>query len=272
MGAAIAYYTALSVAPLLLIVIAIAGAVFGRDAAQGAIVAELQDLIGPTGAKGIQLVLANARGVGGGVLSIVTGTVILLLGATTVFGELQTDLDLIWETTATTRNGLLKLLRARLLSFGLLLGVGFLLMVSLLISTAISSASEFFDHVLANQAHILAVVNFFISFAIITVLFALIFKFLPSCPVAWGDVWMGAAVTSLLFSAGKYLIGLYLGRSSVSSSFGAAGAFVVVIVWTYYAAQIFLFGAEFTFQYACLHGSLRGATKSKRPASVTRTI
>lgn len=252
MGAAIAYYTALSLAPLLLIVVAVASLVFGREAAQGAIVAELESMIGADGTHMVQAILSSSKGIGGGILSIAIGSSVLIVGATTVFAELQADLDQIWEVPARQRSGVLKFLRSRLLSFGLVLGVGFLLIVSLIASAAISAVAHLWGGWFGGQQMMLMVINFCVSVAFITVLFALIFKYLPTAAVAWKDVWAGAAFTSILFSVGKSLIGLYLGHSALSSSFGAAGAFVVVIVWIYYAAQIFLLGAEFTFQYAAL--------------------
>ncbi len=267
MGAAIAYYTALSLAPLLLIVVAIAGVVFGRDAAQGAIVVELQGIVGTDGARTIQSILASSQSLKGGILSIVIGSAVLLVGATTVFAELQADIDLIWHAKPRAGNGVLNFLRARLLSFGLVLGVGFLLIVSLLVSTAISAFSTFWGGWLVGEALLASSVNFVVSFGFITVLFALIFKFLPTAVIGWRDVWIGAAVTSLLFSVGKSAIGLYLGRSAVSSSFGAAGAFVVLIVWIYYAAQIFLLGAEFTYQYALMYGSRSAEVPSNGAAA-----
>lgn len=259
MGAAIAYYTALSLAPLLLIVISVAGLVFGRDAAQGALVTQLQELIGADGAHAVQTVLASAKDIGGSLVSIAVGVVVLTIGATTVFAELQADLDRIWDTPTPPGNGLWNWVRTRLLSIGMVLGVGFLLMVSLLLSAAVAAIGKFWGDALGARETIAQALNFAVGFCIITALFAAIFKFLPSRRIAWRDVWTGAAVTSLLFAVGKSLIGLYLGKAAVSSSFGAAGAFVVLIVWIYYAAQIFLLGAEFTHQYARLHGSLAKA-------------
>lgn len=258
MGAAIAYYTALSLAPLLLIVIAVAGIVFGREAAQGALFGQLTGLIGPDGAQAIQAILAGSKSIGGGIASIVVGAVVLLVGSTTVFVELQNDLDRIWRAEPPQGNGLANFVLTRLLSFGLLLGVGFLLIVSLLANVAITALGTLWGEWLGGAESLVQLLNFVVGIAIITVLFAVIFKFLPRTRIAWRDVWTGAAVTSLLFSIGKFAIGLYIGRSAISSSFGAAGAFVVLIVWIYYAAQVFLLGAEFTYQYALRYGSRRG--------------
>lgn len=253
MGAAIAYYTVLSLAPLLLIVIAVAGLVFGQDAAQGALFAQFHELLGAQGAQAIQAVLVSSQGIGDGLLSIALGVTMLIVGATTVFAELQADLDRIWRVPR--RGGWRGLLMGRLLSFGLIVGVGFLLIVSLVASAAIAALGSFWNHWLAGAELLLQLLNFALGFAVITALFALIYKLLPSARIAWSDVWIGAAVTSLLFSVGRFLIGLYIGKAAVASSFGAAGTLVVVIVWVYYSAQIFLLGAEFTYHYAREHGS-----------------
>ena len=255
MGAALSYYTLFSIAPLLLIVIAVAGLIFGADAARGELFGQLAGLIGADGAKALEGLLAAADRPTQGVMATIIGIVTLLLGATTVFGELQNALDRIWRAPAREKaKGWWILLRTRLLSFGMILGIAFLLMVSLVLSAVISvlgkwwGAAEIF-------AHMLEIV---LSFGLSTVLFALIYKFIPRVHVGWHDVWIGAAVTALLFAVGKFLIGLYLGKSSVASAFGAAGSLVVVMVWVYYSAQIFLFGAEFTWVYAHEFGSRRG--------------
>jgi membrane protein len=256
MGAALAYYTLFSIAPLLIIVIAIGGLVFGQDAVRGEIVAQIQGLIGRDGAIVVQGLLKNTSEPAQGIVAIVISTIMLIIGATTVFAELQSDLDRIWRVPAATQQmGIFLMLRSRLLSFGLVLGLGFLLLVSLLISAAIAAVGKWWDGFFAGWEAIFQAIDFAISLAISTVLFAMIFKLMPRARIAWRDVWIGAAVTALLFEIGKLLIGLYLGKTSVASGFGAAGSLVVLLVWVYFAAQIFLLGAEFTWAYAHERGS-----------------
>jgi len=273
MGAALSYYTLFSIAPLLLIVIAIAGFVFGAEAARGEIFGQLAGLVGADGAKAVEGLLQAADRPRQGMIATIVGIATLLIGATTVFGELQNALDRIWRAPAREKSsGWWNLLRTRLLSFGMILGIAFLLTVSLVLSAALSALGKWWGGV-EVVAHILEVV---LSFGLTTVLFALIYKFIPRVHVAWHDVWIGAGVTSILFAVGKLLIGLYLGKASVASSFGAAGSLVVLMLWVYYSAQIFLFGAEFTWVYAHEHGSRRGQTRpgseaaeppSERPAA-----
>ena len=256
MGAAIAFYTLLSMAPLLLIVLTIAGLFFGDEAARSALHGQLAQLVGADGAAAIEGILGNAGDLAGGLVSLLVGVLTLFIGATTVFAELQTDIDRIWKVQAPRGAGVLGYLRQRLMSFGVILGVGFLLMVSLVVSAVIAALGSLWERWWFGTELLLQLLNFALGFALITALFALIYKLLPSRRIAWSDVWVGAAVTSLLFGIGKFLIGLYLGKAAIASSFGAAGALVVVIVWVYYSAQIFLLGAEFTYQYARSHGSL----------------
>ncbi|HYP82620.1 YihY/virulence factor BrkB family protein [Variovorax sp.] len=259
MGAALAYYTVFSIAPLLLIVISVAGLVFGEAAARGAIFDQLSGLMGAQGASAIQGLLSSVNKPAEGIIATVTGLLLLVLGATTVFRELQDALDRIWRAPARDRSGgVWKMVHTRLLSFGLILGIGFLLAVSLVASAAFAALSKWWEPVFGGWAMLGQVVNFVFGFIISTVGFAAIYRLMPRAKVEWGDVWVGAAVTSLLFSVGKQLIGLYIGKSSVASGFGAAGSLVVVLVWVYYSAQIFLLGAEFTWVYAHEHGSLRG--------------
>lgn len=268
MGAAIAYYTMLSLAPLLLIVITIAGLIFGEEAARGALFGELAELVGDNGAQAIQAILTSSSSLSGGLVSIAIGLVTLFIGATTVFAELQSDLDRIWKTPQPTGGGFQRFVHTRLLSFGVIIGVGFLLIVSLIASAAIAAVGTLWNQWMGGTEALLQGLNFLVGFGVITALFALIYKLLPSTPIAWGDVWFGAAATSLLFSIGKFLIGLYLGTAAISSSFGAAGTLVVVIVWVYYSAQIFLLGAEFTYHYALRHGSLaHRAAVSAQPSA-----
>ena len=267
MGAALSYYSLFSIAPLLLIVIGIAGAAFGEEAARGAIFGQLQGLIGADSAKAVEAMLQAADKPKQGLVSTIIGVAILVLGAMTVFGELQNALDRIWRAPARTQtSGLWNLLRTRLLSFGMILGVAFLLMVSLVLSAALAALGKWWGPAFGVLAH---GVDILVSFGLVTVVFALIYRFIPRVHVAWHDVWLGAAVTSLLFAIGKFLIGLYLGKASVASTFGAAGSLVVLMIWVYYSAQIFLFGAEFTWVYAHRLGSRRGEPRP-RPASSTQ--
>ncbi|WP_213957268.1 YihY/virulence factor BrkB family protein [Variovorax sp. dw_954] len=260
MGAAISYYTMFSLAPLLVIVIAVAGALFGREAVQGEIVEQLGGLIGHDGATAVQGLVASAseprRGLIAGGISIA----VLLVGATTVFAELQSALDRIWHVPASEKpSGVWALLRARVLSFGLILGLAFLLMVSLLVSAGLAVLGNWTGGLMPGWELLLQGVNILISVSVSALLFAMIFKFMPTAPIAWRDVWIGAAVTAVLFEVGKFLIGLYLGKSGMTESFAAAGSLVVLLAWVYYAAQIFLLGAEFTKVYANAHGSVAGA-------------
>lgn len=259
MGAAISYYTVFSLAPLLVIVIAVAGAVFGREAVQGEIVGQLQGLIGREGAVVVQGLIKSASEPTKGLVAGLISTAVLLVGATTVFAELQSALDRIWHVPEKEKpSGLWAVLHARVLSFGLIMGVAFLLMVSLSVSAGISAFGTWAGTLMAGWEVLLQGVNMALSMAVTTVLFAMIFKFMPSVPIAWRDVWVGAVVTAVLFEAGKFFIGLYLGKSGVNESFAAAGSLVVLLAWVYYAAQIFLLGAEFTKVYADERGSKAG--------------
>src|SRR4051812_37825917 len=267
MGAALAYYSLFSIAPLLLIVIGIAGLVFGEDTARQAIFGQLSGLLGEQSAQAVQGLLQAADKPKTGLISTIIGFVVLLVGAMTVLGELQTALDRIWRAPARAQqSGLWQLLRTRLLSFGMVLGIAFLPMVSLVLSAALAALGKWWGPALGAFAHLIDVV---VSFGLITVMFALIYRYIPRVHVAWRDVWLGAAVTSALFAIGKFLIGLYLGKASVASSFGAAGSLVVLMVWVYYSAQIFLFGAEFTWVYAHALGSKRGDARPSGDAVPT---
>ncbi|MDM0019351.1 YihY/virulence factor BrkB family protein [Variovorax saccharolyticus] len=260
MGAAISYYTLFSMAPLLVIVIAIAGRVFGHDAAQGEVVAQIAGLVGPEGAAAVEALLRSADEPEKGLIAGSISLVVLMVGATTVFAELQSALDRIWHVPEREKpSGLWAVLRARLLSFGLILGLAFLLIVSLIVSAGLAAFDSWVGGLLPGWEIALQVINGSTSIAILTLLFALIFKLMPTADIAWRDVWTGAFVTAILFEIGKLLIGLYLGKSGVSESFAAAGSLVVLVAWVYYAAQIFLLGAEFTKAYADSHGSLAGA-------------
>ncbi len=256
MGAALAYYTIFSLAPMLIIVIAIAGFFFGQTTAQGEIVMQLRDMVGDTGAAAVEGLLKSASEPGKGIVAATLGTLTLMIGATAVFGELQSALNRIWKVPAETKGGgLWKFLRTRLLSFGMVMGLGFMLLISLILSAALAALGQWWGNVLGGWTIVLQVLNLAVSFAVITGLFAMIYKFMPSAYIPWRDVWVGAVVTALLFTVGKFLIGLYLGKTNMASGFGAAGSLVVLLAWIYYSAQIFLLGAEFTWVYAQRHGS-----------------
>lgn len=269
MGAALAYYTVFSLAPLLLIVISVAGLIFGADAARGEILGQLRELMGEEAAIAVQGLLQSVSEPAESAVATVVGLAVLLIGATTVFAELQDALDRIWRApTRSKSGGLWGLLRARFLSFGLILGIGFLLIVSLVFSAALAALQSWWDPVFGGWALLANVVNQVVSFGLTTAAFAMIYKVMPRAHIQWPDVWVGAAVTALLFTVGKYLIGLYIGKSGVTSSFGAAGSLVVVLLWVYYSAQIFLIGAEFTWVYAHTFGSRKGMKRPRRLAEL----
>jgi membrane protein len=259
LGAAMSYYTVFSLAPLLVIVIAVAGAVFGREAVQGQIVAQLSGLIGSEGASLVQSLVAAASDKDKGLIASLISTAVLVVGATTVFAELQSALDRIWHVPPSQKpQGIWATLRARIMSFGLILGMVFLLMVSLAVSAGVAAFGAFTTGLLPGAEALLQVLNFAVSLGVATLLFAMIYKLMPSTRIAWRDVWVGAITTAVLFEAGKFLIGLYIGKSSMTETFAAAGSLVILIAWVYYAAQIFLLGAEFTKVYAQEHGSYSG--------------
>ncbi|MEP7282668.1 MAG: YihY/virulence factor BrkB family protein [Rubrivivax sp.] len=270
MGAALSYYTFFSLAPLLLIVVSVAGLVFGADAARGHLVNELSGLIGTDSARALEDMIASVNQPGKGVLATVIGVLTMLIGATTVFGELQDALDRIWQAPVRDRSaGFFKLLRTRVLSFGMILAFGFLLVVSLVVSAGISALGQWWKTSFGGWQVLAQVVNFAVGFAITTVMFALVYKLMPRVKVAWRDVWIGAAVTSILFTVGRLLIGLYIGMGSLASGYGAAGSLVIVLVWVYYSAQVFLLGAEFTWVFAGRYGSMRAkglAAKAGAPS------
>jgi membrane protein len=244
MGAALAFYTMFSIAPLLLIVISVAGFFFGEDAARGEVFGQLRDLLGGPGALAVQDLLDSAGRPADSVMATVLGLIFLFIGATSVFAELQDALDRIWRAPqrATVR-GLWGIVRARLLSFGMILGIGFLLIVSLAFSAGLAALSKWWDPLSTGWATLANASELALGVLLATVVFALIYKTMPRVQIQWKDVWVGATVTSLLFVAGKFLIGNYIGRSGISSGFGAAASLVVVLLWVYYSAQIFLFGA-----------------------------
>lgn len=265
LGAALAYYTLFSLAPLLLIVVSVAGLVFGPDAARGEVSEQLIGLMGPAAASTVEQLLASVNRPAGGVLATTVGLLLMLVGATTVFAELQNTLDHIWRAPPRTGRGWWSLLRARVLSFGLILGVGFLLMVSLLASAALAALQRWWSPWFFGWAELAAALGSVISFLLMTLLFALIYKLMPRVRIAWSDVWAGALVTSALFAVGRHLIGLYIGQGAVGSGFGAAGSLVVLLAWVYYSAQIFLLGAEIARVMAQRRGAWREAPG--RPAA-----
>lgn len=262
MGAAISYYTVFSIAPLMIIVIAVAGFVWGREAVQGEIVSQLSGMIGKEGAQGIQALIESANQPTQGLVATAISIVVLVIGATTVFAELQSALDRIWRAPKAPQvSGIWAILRSRLLSLGFILGLGFLLLVSLVSGAALAAFGSWIGRLLPGWENLLFVINIVFSIGIATFLFGMIFKVMPQVKVGWRDVWTGAFVTAVLFEVGKWLISLYIGKSSITSSFAAAGSLVVLLVWVYYSAQIFLLGAEFTWVFANEHGSLVGTRK-----------
>ena len=272
MGAALSYYTVFSLAPLLLIVVSVAGLVFGEEAVRGELFGQLQGLMGKEAATAVQGLLASVSKPAQGIVGTVIGIALLLFGATTVFGELQDSLDRIWRAPARAKaGGLWGLLRARLLSFGMIMGLAFLLMVSLVLGAVLAALGKWWGPLFGGWELLLQAVNFVVGFGLTTVVFAMIYKLMPRVSVEWHDVWLGAAVTSFLFTIGKFLIGLYIGKSGVASGFGAAGSLVIVFVWVYYSAQIFFVGAEFTWVYAQIFGSKRGtAAAAEAKADIAR--
>lgn len=257
-GAAVAFYTLFSMTPILVLTIAVAGYFFGAEAAQGEIITQMQALVGPNGAQAISAVLAAAHYSESGVIASVIATLLLLLGATSVFVELKDSLDEMWGTDKPQASSLSVLFKTRVVCFGLVLVLAFLLLVSLVISTALAVLHQYvFSGLWSLAVLVLSPLASLISFGVIASLFAVIYKMLPEAPLAWQDAWFGALFTAFLFSLGKYVIGVYLGNSGVTSGFGAAGSLIALLLWVYYSAQIFFFGAEFTRQFALRFGSLR---------------
>jgi membrane protein len=247
LAASLAYYTVFSLAPLLVIVIAVAGFFFGETHARGEIFNQMQSLMGPSGADYMKTLLDKSWDPSSGLAATLIGFVMLLIGATGAFAELQDSLNQIWDAEPRKGNGIWLYLRQRLLSFSLVLTIGFLMMVSLVLSAGLSAASKYLFWMVPDYFPLLNLLNWFVSFLVTSALFAAIYKILPDAQVRWKNVWLGAVVASLLFSIGRYFIGLYLGQSSFGSVYGAAGSFVVILLWVYYSAQILFFGAEFTW-------------------------
>lgn len=267
LAAALAYYTVFSIAPLLVIVIAIAGLVFGREAATGQIQMQIQSLVGPDSAKAIQTMIQNAGNMKSGLVAGALGILALLFGAAGVFGELQDGLNTVWEVKPKPGRGIMGMLKDRFSSFAMVLGIAFILMVSLIVSAGLAAANQFIGGLMPAMKIIMHAVNFLVSFGVITLLFAMIFKVLPDVKIAWRDVWIGAVATALLFTIGKFLIGLYLGQSSIGSAYGAAGSLVIILVWVYYSSQILFLGAEFTQVYAEEYGSRIVPAENAQPVT-----
>ena len=259
MGAALAFYTMFSIAPMVLIALAIAGMVFGEQAARGEILAQLRGLFGQSAGQAVEAMLASASKPGQGLLSAAIGAVLLLVGSTTMMAELKDSLDRIFKSVPDPTNGVWGLLRTRILSFGMVLVLAFLLLVSMIFGAAIAAMQKFWSPAFENFTLLLQVVNLVTGLVLTMVMFAMIYKWMPRVKLAWRDVWMGALCTSILFLAGRTVIGLYIGTTGVGSSYGAAGALVVLLLWVYYSAQIFLYGAQLTSLYAERFGSRKGA-------------
>jgi len=263
LAAALAYYTLFSLAPLLLIAIAIAGLVFGHDATEHQLLTTFQGVMGPQGAQAVEGLLRSASTPASGIVATGIGIVTLLIGAGGVVGQLQEALNTIWEVEAKAESGVWGVLRARFVSFALVLGVGFLLLVSLLVSAVLAAMMQVMQGVLPGGEGLWQGIEFLVSVGLITLLFALIYKVLPDVEIPWRDVWIGAGMTAVLFTMGKFLLGLYLGRKGVTSPYGAAGSLVLVLLWVYYSGLIFLFGAAFTKVHAASYdAAVRPAAKA----------
>lgn len=263
LGASLAYYTLFSLAPLLLIVVSVAGLMFGEEAARGEVFAQLEGLMGSAGAAAVQEMLVSVNRPAGGLAATLGGVALMLLGATSVVAELQSTLNRIWQVPEPEHGGWRAAVRTRLLSFGLILGLGFLLIVSLMADAGIAAAQRWWRPWFGEWISLAAVVDAVVGYGLLTMLFAMIYKLMPRIHIPWSDVWLGAAVTAVLFELGRYAIGLYIGREAATSGFGAAGSLVAVLTWVYYSAQIFLLGAEFTWVVAHRVGS-RSAGRSTR--------
>jgi membrane protein len=267
LGRALAYYTVFSLAPLLTISIAIAAVVFGQEAAQGQIFEQLRGLLGEASGRAVQDMVQNATAKPtAGVLATLISVAMLLFGASGVFGQLQASLNAIWGVKPKPGRGVLGLIQDRVLSFGFTLVVGFLLLVSLLLTAAIALIAEWIGGMMPSTETLTQVLNFILSLGLVTLLFAMMFKFLPDAEIAWRDVWIGAFLTAVFFGIGKFALGLYLGKSGVTSSYGAAGSLIVLLLWVYYSSQIFFFGAEFTQVYASRLGSRVTPAENAVPA------
>jgi membrane protein len=270
LGAALAFYTILSLAPLVIIVLAIVALVFGHATAQSQLLGQVESMIGHQGSEAVKGMIEQAQKPASGTVASIIGVITLLFGASGVFGELRSALNRMWDVKRGIEGGLWATIKQRFFSFGTVLAVGFLLLVSLTISAALSALGTYFGGFLPVPEFLLSAIDVVVSLAGITALFALIFRYVPDTKIAWKDVWIGAAVTALLFTIGKFLIGLYLGKAAVGSAYGAAGSLVVVIVWVYYSAMIFLFGAEFT--HVLNSGRYGQNRRSVRPREASSAI
>jgi membrane protein len=276
MGAALAYYTIFSLAPLLVIAISVAGIAFGDEAVQGEIVGQIQGVIGLGAARAIQTMIQSAHKPGNQIFASILGLVVLFIGASGVFNEMQDNLNEIWGVDTTAKTGIWNLIKARFLSFGMVLGIGFLLLVSLVLSAFLAGVTKYVSGFLPVPEAVLHLGDMLFSIFFITVLFAMIFRILPDVRIPWSDVWVGAGMTAILFTIGKFLIGFYIGKSVTASAYGAAGSLVVIVAWIYYCAQLLYFGAEFTKVYATACGSQSdtpqppGRAPSHAPAPVRR--
>jgi len=268
LAASLAYYTLLSIAPLIILAVAVTGLAFGEEAAREHIARELASVVGSGAAEAIQSIAKNAHTPGTGVLSIAVGLVVLLFGASGVFGELQSALNTVWDVAPKPGRGIWGIVKDRFFSFTLVLGVAFLLLVSLIVSAGLTWVGQVFEQSLPGGAAVWQVLNFCISLGVVTALFALMFKKLPDVQIRWRDVWVGAAVTAGLFTLGKFGLGIYLGSAGVGSAYGAAGSIIALVIWVYYSAQVLLVGAEFTEAYARRFGSR--ITPDDRAVSVER--
>ncbi len=255
LAGALAYFTLLSLAPLVVLAIAIAGLAFDEDATRGRLASELGAVVGQNGAAAVRAIVESAQTPRAGIVSSVVGLVVLLFGASGVFTELQGSLDTIWEVEPKPGRGIGGAIRDRLFSFAMVMGVAFMLLVSLVLSAGLAAAGSFFERSLPGGEAVWQILNFLFSFVVVSALFAVTFKVVPDAEIRWRDVWIGAVATAFLFNVGKLLIGIYLGKSSVASSYGAAGSLVVLVIWVYYSALILLLGAEFTQVYTKSFGS-----------------
>lgn len=272
-GAALAFYTLFSMAPIMVLVLSIAGLFYGKQAAQGELFGQLRGLLGTQGAAAVQLILASAHNEASGRLAAIVAGVLLLFGATSVFAELKASLDEIWQEPSLTQGTLWDTVRTRVLSFGMVLVLAFLLMVSLVVSAALALLENYWNGVWKDAAQLLAALNILISFGVIAAMFAVIFKLLPRVRLSWRDVTIGAFGTAALFTLGKFAIGAYIGNSGVADSYGAAGSMIALLLWVYYSAQIFFLGAEFARQYALQAGSLRhGQADAQHAGKLTRVL
>jgi membrane protein len=265
-GAALSYYTLFAIAPMFIIALAVAGFCFGEEAARRELFGQLGGLVGRDGAEALQGLIAAANRPKAGMVATVAAVAALLVGATGAFVELQSALNRLWNVETPVGHGIWRFVKSRLLSFAMVVGIGFLLMVSLIVSALLAALGGWMQRTLPGGSAVWQVLNFLVSLGIVTVLFALIFKVLPEARIAWGDVWVGALFTALLFNLGKFLLGFYLGRATVASAYGSAGSLVVILIWVYYSAQILFFGAKYTQIYS----ERSGSRSASAPAQASR--